>query len=106
MHRPGFSRHGFLSLGDLAGIGVDPLQTRRLRDLRQILQRQIVGLNLRQAGGTGRYSFRCNCLGRHWLGCGASWWRFGKHGYCSNSSHGCYEFSSWLRTLLLDQSLI
>lgn len=110
-----FSGHRSLGFSDLAGIGVDPLQTGGLGDLAQVLQRQVVRLDFRQAGrGLCR---RCSCrnrccrLGHHWCyrccdGYSRYSWRRRECCWCCRDDRWRYIFSSCWRPFPLALRLI
>lgn len=96
----GFSGDGRLYLGNLGRIGVDPLQSRSLGNLGQVLQGQVVSLDFGQCGG-----FRCRwrCKDLHWCCC----WRRYQHGCrVGGRRYGCYKFSSYWCPYLLGRCLI
>ena len=60
-----FSGDGCLSFGNFCRIRVDPLQSRTLGYLGQVLQRQCVRLDFRQAGDCRRGACWCGCRHCH-----------------------------------------
>jgi hypothetical protein len=111
VHRLGFSSDGGFGFGDLGGVGVDPLQAGSLGDLNQVLQRQVVRLDLGQAGSLRRSGWR-RCGSRRWrcdwCRCGNGDWRHigrgrGRGRGCNRGGNGyvCYKFRSGMCMLFL-----
>ena len=67
------SSNGRLYLGDFGSVRVDPLQARTLGNLRQVLQGQRIGLNFRQAVGSGCYGW-CGRFDFRRMDCGRPGW--------------------------------